>query len=427
MTTVIVGLDIGTTKIACFIGVENEHEKIEILSMGSSVSLGVSRGMVSNINNTVESIKKAVEEAKNRLTGELIIRNVIVGIAGQHIKSLQHRGIHTRIQTENEISQKDIDALIEDMYRLSMNPGEEIIHVLPQEYIIDSEQGIKDPIGMSGVRLEANFHIITGHVSAAMNINKCVQRAGLEVKETILEPLASAEAVLSDEEKDAGVVLVDIGGGTTDIAIFHEGIIRHTAVIPFGGNVITDDIKSGCSIMKHQAEKLKVKFGCALASESQDSEIVCIPGIKGLKSREISVRNLSSIIQARMEEIIEHVFHEIKNSGYDQKLSCGIVVTGGGAQLKHITQLFEFITGLDSRVGLPTEHLASTNTIENLTSPIYSTGIGLVIKGFESNKKKLTENIDKKVKQHSDEEIEKKGPFFKKILKQAQDFFTEKD
>jgi cell division protein FtsA len=285
MKTVIVGLDIGTTKIACFVGTKNEHGKIEILSMGKSESLGVSRGMVSNINNTVESIKKAVEEAKTRLSGELIIRNVIVGIAGQHIKSLQHRGIHTRIHTENEISQKDIDALIDDMYRLVMQPGEEIIHVLPQEYIVDSEQGIKDPIGMSGVRLEANFHIITGHVAAAMNINKCVQRAGLEVKETILEPLASAEAVLSEEEKDAGVVLVDIGGGTTDIAIFHEGIIRHTAVIPFGGNVITEDIKEGCTIMKNQAEKLKVKFGSALASRKSRIRVVCIPGIKRLKTK----------------------------------------------------------------------------------------------------------------------------------------------
>jgi cell division protein FtsA len=426
MKTVIVGLDIGTTKIACFVGTKNEHGKIEILSMGKSESLGVSRGMVSNINNTVESIKKAVEEAKTRLSGELIIRNVIVGIAGQHIKSLQHRGIHTRIHTENEISQKDIDALIDDMYRLVMQPGEEIIHVLPQEYIVDSEQGIKDPIGMSGVRLEANFHIITGHVAAAMNINKCVQRAGLEVKETILEPLASAEAVLSEEEKDAGVVLVDIGGGTTDIAIFHEGIIRHTAVIPFGGNVITDDIKEGCTIMKNQAEKLKVKFGSALASESQESEIVCIPGIRGLKPREISVRNLASIIQARMEEIIEHVYHEIRNSGYENKLICGIVVTGGGSQLKHITQLFEYITGMDTRIGYPTEHLAPTNTIENLASPIYSTGIGLVIKGFESNKKKEIIVEDKKqTKQHSDPE--KKGSFFDTILKKGQSFFAEED
>jgi cell division protein FtsA len=425
MTTIIVGLDIGTTKIACFVGTKNEHGKIEILSMGKSESLGVSRGMVSNINSTVESIKKAVEEAKSRLDGELIIRNVIVGIAGQHIKSLQHRGIHMRSSTETEVSQKDIDALIDDMYRLAMQPGEEIIHVLPQEYIVDNEQGIKDPIGMSGVRLEANFHIITGHITAAMNINKCVQRAGLEVKQLVLEPLASADAVLSTEEKDAGVVLVDIGGGTTDIAIFHEGIIRHTAVIPFGGNVITEDIKEGCTIMKNQAEKLKVKFGSALAIESQETEVVCIPGIKGLKPREISVRNLASIIQARMEEIIEHVYHEIRNSGYENKLTCGIVITGGGSQLKHITQLFEYITGMDSRIGVPNEHLASTNTIENITSPMYSTGIGLVIKGFETNKKKELINEEGKVKNHSDEN--KKGSFFATILKKGRELLTDEE
>lgn len=431
MMTVIVGLDIGTTKIACFVGTKNEHGKIEILSMGKSESLGVTRGMVSNINNTVESIKNAVDEAKSRLSGELIIRNVIVGIAGQHIKSLQHRGIYTRYQTENEISQKDIDALIEDMYRLVMQPGEAIIHVLPQEYIVDSEQGIKDPIGMSGVRLEANFHIITGQVTAAMNINKCVQRAGLEVKQTILEPLASAEAVLSEEEKDAGVVLVDIGGGTTDVAIFHEGIIRHTAVIPFGGNVITEDIKEGCSIMRKQAEKLKMKFGSALASESQENEVVCIPGLRGKEPKEISVRNLASIIQARMEEIIEHVYYEIRNSGYEKKLIGGIVVTGGGSQLKHITQLFEFITGMDTRIGYPTEHLGSSNNFENLTSPMYATGIGLVIKGFETAEKaniekELNTNTKaKKVKTHSDPE--KKGSFFDAILKKVPNIFADED
>jgi len=428
MAQVIVGLDIGTTKIACFVGTKNEHGKIEILSMGKSDSLGVSRGMVSNIEKTVQSIKLAVAEAQSRVDGELIIRTVNVGIAGQHIKSLQHRGIYTRNHVENEISQKDIDALIDDMYRLVMQPGEEIIHVLPQEYIVDNEQGIKDPIGMSGVRLEANFHIITGHVAAAMNINKCVQRAGLEVKETILEPLASAEAVLSQEEKEAGIVLVDIGGGTTDLAIFHEGIIRHTAVIPFGGNVITDDIKEGCTIMKNQAEKLKMKFGSALASESQDTEIVCIPGLRGRDPKEISVRNLASIIQARMEEIIEHVYYEIRNSGYEKKLIGGIVVTGGGAQLKHVTQLFEYITGMDTRIGYPTEHLGSSNSIENLTSPMYSTGIGLVLKGFEAVERNAVAQpvaaTVGNIKNHSEKT---KGSFFDSIISRSKNWFAEED
>jgi cell division protein FtsA len=427
MAKIIVGLDIGTTKIACFVGKKNEHGKIEILSMGKSESLGVMRGMVSNIEKTVQSIKLAVEEAQERVEGDLTIRVVNVGIAGQHIKSLQHRGIHTRDQVDSEISQKDIDALVEDMYKLVMQPGEEIITVLPQEYIIDNEQGIKDPIGMLGRRLEANFHIITGHVGALLNINKCVQKAGLEVKEIILEPIASADAVLSDEEKEAGVVLVDIGGGTTDVAIFHEGIIRHTAVIPFGGNVITEDIKEGCTIMKRQAEMLKMKFGSALASESQENEVVCIPGLRGRDPKEITVRNLASIIQARMEEIIDLVHYEILNSGYSKKLIGGIVVTGGGSQMKHITQLFEYITGMDTRIGYPTEHLANNNHIENLTSPMYATGIGLVLKGFEALEKagQTTEAASAgAVKTHSEKN---RGSFFDSIVKKGKDWFAEED
>ena len=422
--SVVVGLDIGTTKIACFVGVENEHGKIEIISMGHSDSLGVSRGMVANIDKTVQSIKKAVEEAQSRVDGELKIKIVNVGIAGQHIKSAQHRGMITRPDIDEQITQKDIDTLIEDMYRLAMNPGEEIIHVLPQEYIVDDMKGITNPIGCPGIRLEANFHVITGHVQAGKNINRCVELSGLQTKDLILEPLASAEAVLSDEEKEGGVVLVDIGGGTTDVAIFAEGVIRHTAVIPFGGNSITDDIKDGCSILKGHAEKLKVQFGCALASETQEHEIVCIPSFKGREPKEISVKNLARIIQARMEEILECVYFEIKKSGFERKLNAGIVLTGGGAQLKHITQLCEYVTGIDTRVGYPTEHLASTNTIENLASPIYSTGIGLVLMGFKNNRpgkqvkventnETLAEERTKTIKEHSKGTI--KGGYFDKI------------
>ncbi len=420
MSEIVVGLDIGTTKIACFVGRKNEHGKIEILSMGKTESLGVTRGVVSNIEKTVQSIKTAVAEAQDRVEGDLTIGLVNVGIAGQHIKSLQHRGMYTRSATQEEISQADIDALIDDMYKLVMEPGEEIIHVLPQEYIVDGEQGIKDPIGMSGVRMEANFHIITGRINAAKNIQKCVNKANLEVSETILEPLASSAAVLSEEEKEAGIVLVDIGGGTTDLAIFHEGIIRHTAVIPFGGNVITEDIKEGCTILKRQAEQLKTKFGSALASESQENEIVCIPGLRGREPKEISIRNLSSIIQARMEEIIEHVYYEIKNSGYEKKLIGGIVVTGGGSQLKNITQLFEYITAMDTRLGYPNEHLGQSATEEALTSPMYATGVGLVLKGFESNERNRRSLAA--VKSHSKRT---KGGFFDKLLEKGKSWFEE--
>jgi cell division protein FtsA len=247
---------------------------------------------------------------------------------------------------------------------------------------------------MAGVRLEANFHIITGQVTAIKNIMKCVDQGGLETQELILEPLASSESVLSEEEKEAGIVLVDIGGGTTDVAIFHEGIIRHTAVIPFGGNSVTEDIREGCSVMRNQAELLKVKFGSALAEENKENEIICVPGLRGREPKEISVKNLAFVIQARMEEIIDHVYYEIKSSGYEKKLIGGIVVTGGGALLKHLPQLIEFVTGLDCRVGYPNEHLAKNeslpkNVYEDLKSPMYSTGIGLLIKGIEKVENEL--------------------------------------
>ena len=358
------------------------------------------------------------------------INNVNVGIAGQHIKSIQTRGMYTRKNVQGEISQKDIDALIDDMYSLVMSPGEEIVTVLPQEYIVDSEQGIKDPRGMAGVRLEANFHIITGHVSNVTNIRTCIERAGLSINEIILEPIASADAVLSEEEKEAGIVLVDIGGGTTDIAVFYDGLIRHTAVIPFGGNVITEDIRNGCRILARHAEVLKVKYGSALVSESKSNEIVCIPSLNGKDSKEISLTTLAGIIQARMEEIIELVQVEIDNSGVSHKIIGGIVVTGGGAQLNHLPQLFEYKTGMSTRIGYPTVHLANTNKIENIDCPIYATGIGLVLKGFEKEELGDYTNVvsnSSDVRNHTDSR--KKGSFFSKVLsmekfKILENFFT---
>lgn len=419
---IVAGLDIGTTKIACIVGRKNEQGKLEIMGMGKSRSDGVSRGVVTNIQRTVDSIKAAVQEAEDSSGVE--ISTVNVGIAGQHIRSMHHRGMITRKTLEEEIRQQDIDQLIDDMYKLAMEPGEEIIHVLPQEYIVDNEQGIKDPIGMSGVRLEANFHIITGQVAAARNINKCVSRANLDVTELILEPLASADAVLCDEEKEAGVALVDIGGGTTDIAIFNDHIIRHTAVIPFGGNVITDDIKMGCSILRDQAELLKNRFGSALASENKENEVVCIPGLRGRDPKEISLKNLANIIQCRMEEIIEHVYFQIKSSGLEKQLSGGIVLTGGGSQLKHLRQLTEYITGMSTRIGYPSEHLAQSK-VEDVTSPLYATGVGLVLRGFdylERHRNKAVESASK-VKTHS--QASKVGGFFEQVLKGATDMFRD--
>lgn len=416
---IIVGLDIGTTKIACLVGKKNEYGKLELLGMGKAESVGVRRGVVSHITPAVQAIRLAVEQAKLNADTEISVVNV--GIAGQHIKSLQHRGVITLENLEEEISQKDVDALIEDMHKLVLPPGESIIHVLPQDFIVDNESGIKDPIGMSGIRLEANFHIITGLVTAVQNIYKCVRKADLEVADLTLEPLASSDAVLSAEEKEAGVALVDIGGGTTDVAIFQDGIIRHTAVIPFGGNIITDDIKEGCTIIRKQAELLKVKFGSALASENQANDIVVIPGLNGRDPKEISVKNLAHIIQARMEEIIEQVYFEIRNSGFERKLIAGIVITGGGAQLKHIPQLFEYLTGMDTRIGYPTEHLASGN--EKVSSPMYATGVGLVLKGFEyaDRQQRRVTSVGATPK------TRKKNGLFDKILSMGKEWFEEDD
>jgi cell division protein FtsA len=380
-----VGLDIGTTKIVAMVGKKNEFNKVEILGIGKSKSLGVHRGVVNNITQTIQSIQQAIDQAKT-ISGEEI-DEVVVGIAGQHIRSLQHSDYISRLNPEDVIGQEDVELLIQQVYKLVMLPGEEIIHVLPQEFKVDGQAEIKEPIGMYGGRLEANFHVVVGQVSSIKNIGRCIKSAGLSMGNITLEPLASSEAVLSQEEKEAGVALIDIGGGTTDLAIFKDGIIRHTAVIPFGGNVITEDIKEGCSIIEKQAELLKVKFGSAWPGENRDSEIVSIPGLRGRDSKEISLKTLSKIINARVVEIIEQVYLEIKNYGHDEqkkKLIGGVVLTGGGSQLKHLKQLVEYITGMDTRIGYPSEHLAG-DTESSETSPMYATAVGLLMNALEQD------------------------------------------
>ena len=390
-----VGLDIGTTKIVAMSGVKNEYDKTQILGQGKSVSLGVHRGVVNNITQTIQSIQQAIQEAEQS-SGEKI-SSVTVGIAGQHIRSLQHSDYITRANSELVIDEGDIERLINQVHKLVMLPGEEIIHVLPQEFKVDGQAEIKEPIGMYGGRLEANFHVVVGQVSSIRNIGRCIKSAGLDLEGITLEPLASANAVLSSEEKEAGVALIDIGGGTTDLAIFRDGIIRHTAVVPFGGNVITEDIKEGCSIIEKQAELLKIKFGSAWPGENKDNEIVSIPGLRGRDPKEITLKNLSKIIHARVVEIIEQVYVEIKNYGHEEqkkKLIAGIVLTGGGSQLKHLKQLVEYITGMDTRVGYPNEHLAGDSDKE-ITSPLFATSVGLVMDGLQRIDKQLLEdNLD---------------------------------
>ena len=364
---IIVGLDIGTTKVACIVGRRAANNKIEILGYGKTVSTGVRRGVVTNIFETVDAIKQAVQQASDQ--SGVDINRVSVG--------LQHRGVLMRDNRETEISEAELEELRNDTYKINMMPGEQIIDIIRQDTYVDGELAT-NPVGMLGSKIEANFHVIIGQISAAKNIEKCIRQAGLEMDYMILEPIASAQAVLSEEEKEAGVVLVDIGGGTTDIAIFKENKIQHTAVIPFGGNIITENIVAGCSIIRHYAEEVKVKFGSALAEKNRDDEVVSIPGIKGHAAKEISFKNLASIIQSRLEEIFELVNVEIQKARSDNKLIAGIVLTGGGAMMNHIQQLAEFSTAMEVRIGHPDEHLAK-GTPEDMINPMYSTGIGLVI------------------------------------------------
>ncbi|WOI21820.1 cell division protein FtsA [Nonlabens ulvanivorans] len=403
-----VGLDIGTTKIVAMIGRKNEYGKLEILGVGRSKSLGVHRGVVNNITQTIQSIQQAVDQAE--AVSGIKIKEVTVGIAGQHIRSLQHSDYITRGNSEEVIDQSDIDTLCGQVHKLVMLPGEEIIHVLPQEYKIDGQSEIKEPVGMYGGRLEANFHVVVGQVASIKNIYRCVKSADLDLKKITLEPLASADAVLSQEEKEAGVALIDIGGGTTDLAIFKDGIIRHTAVIPQGGNIITEDIKAGCSIIEKQAELLKTKFGSAWPGENKENEIVSIPGLRGREPKEITLKNLSKIIHARVIEILENVFVEIKNYGHDdpkKQLIAGVVLTGGGSQLKHIKQLAEYVTGMPSRIGYPNEHLAGDSDAES-TSPVFATAVGLVMKGLEDGylNSKLEEQPVEEVKEEPVVEVD---------------------
>ncbi len=384
MEKYVVGLDIGTTKIACFIGERAEKDKVRILGMGKTESVGVERGVVRNILSAADSISRAVRDASD-MAG-VNVTEVYVGIAGQHIKSRSNQGSIMIPEDHRQIERSDLERLIEDQYRIMLEPGEDIIHVFPQEYSVDGDvlDVDIDPVGVAGKCLQANFHIVTGNTANIRNIRDAVEEAGLKIKGMVLEPVASAYAVLDAGDKSAGVALVDIGGGTTDIAIFQEGIIRHTSVLPLAGNAITNDIRENCKILKHQAESLKTKFGSCIPSGVSQDDIIAIPGIRNQAPREISVKTLAGIIKARMQVILEQVAYEIQLSGYDRQLIAGVVLTGGGSSMKNVKEFSEFITGIDSRIGTPDEHLdpQASITYEDLSHPMYATGIGLVIFGL---------------------------------------------
>jgi cell division protein FtsA len=418
-------VDIGTTKIVTIVGRKNDNGKLEILGMGKTPSKGVKRGVVLNIEETVSAIRYTVDEVQNQ-TG-LTLSDVFVGIAGQHIKSVISRGYINRDSYEKRITKQDRDKLIAEMYKIPVDVGDEIIHVLPQNYIVDNETGVKNPVGMAGKRLEANFHIVIGQISSANNIKNCVESVGLNVIQLILEPLASSTAILTEDEKEAGVALVDIGGGTTDIAVYYDDVIRHTAVIPFGGNVVTMDIKEGCSILNRQAEALKIQFGSALGDLAQEDKVVTIPGISGRDPKEISFKSLAYIIQSRMEEIIDAVLFEIENSDCMEKLSAGIVLTGGGSLLRYLSQLVNYRSGMDVRIGYPNALIAS-DTLKEINQPMYSTSIGLLLKGYEILEGKKAK-IDEAKKQAADESKgkAKKGTKIIKFIKDLSDIFVEEN
>ena len=377
---IMVGLDIGTTKICAIVASIDEQERINILGVGKAPSDGLNRGVVVNIDKTVNAIKEAIAQAE--LASGIEVNSVNIGIAGDHIRSMRSKGVITINNRDNEITARDVERLLEDCQRIMLPTDQQILHVIPQEFVVDGQDGISDPVGMSGMRMEAEVHIITGLVSAAKNIYRCVERAGYQVADIILEPLASSYSALDAEEKEAGVVLVDIGGGTTDVAIFQESTIRHTAVIAVAGQKVTDDIRIGLSVLDDQAENLKRKHGESYADLIQEDEVITVPGIAGRPPKEITKSILGKIIQARMEEILEIVGIEIKRSGYSDALSAGVVLTGGGSLVKNICPLANESLGMDAKIGLP---LGITGgLVEEVNSPIYATAVGLVIHALKT-------------------------------------------
>lgn len=400
----VAAIDIGTTKIVAIVGEKERNGKIKVVGMCQNPSRGVKRGVVLNIDEAVGTIKNAVEAVQIK-TG-VMFEEIYVGIAGQHIRSIKNRGYVLRDSSEDEITKEEVERLKNEMNKININMGEEIIHILPQNYVVDDETGVKQPVGMSGRKFEGNYHIVIGQIAVAKNIEKCVNKLGLKVKDMILEQLASAKAVLTEEEKEAGVALVDIGGGTTDLVVYYDNIIQHTAVIPYGGNVITNDIKEGCSTLMKVAEDLKIQYGSALPDVAPEDKVVSIPGINGREHKEISFKSLSKIIHARMEEIIDLIAFEIENSGYYDKLGAGIVITGGGAMLKHLPQLIKFKTGLDVKIGYPSESLAA-EIDGDINKPQFSTSIGLILQGFEHLAELNQDGVSlKDIFEEKEEEIE---------------------
>ncbi len=374
---IITGLDIGTTKI-CVIVAELTENGIEIIGCGTGPSRGLKKGVVVNIDATVESIKKAIEEAE-AMAG-VSLDSAFVGIAGGHIKGINSRGVIAVSGKNQEVTQADVDRVIEAAKAITLPADRRVIHVIPQEFIIDDQGGVKEPLGMSGHRIEAEIHIVTGAIASAENIVKCATRAGLEVRDIVLQPLASSEATLTGDEKELGVILVDIGGGTSDIAVFVNGSIRHTAVLPLGGDHLTHDIAIGLRTPPRSAEEIKRQYGCALASLVGSEEVVEVPSVGGRRPRLLSRQMLCEIMQPRMDEIFTHVALDVRRAGFIQQVAAGVVVTGGSSLMEGVPELAEQLFDLPVRLGMPT---GVGGLKEVVSSPMYATGVGLVLYGAD--------------------------------------------
>ncbi len=383
----IVGLDIGTSKVAVIVGELNEEGEIEVIGIGSTPSRGLKKGVVINLEATVVSIQRAIEEAE--LMAGCEISSVYAGIAGSHVKSLNSHGI-VAIR-EKEVTQYDIDRVIDSARAVAIPADQKILHILPQEFIIDMQEGIKEPIGMSGIRLEAKVHMVTGSVSASQNIIKCIRRCDLEVDDIVLEQLASCSSVLTDDEKELGVCLIDIGGGTTDIAIFSQGAIKHTAVIPIAGDQVTNDVAVALRTPTQSAEEIKKSYACALTQLADANEMIDVPSIGDRPSRKISKQNLAEIIEPRYEELMLLVQAELRRSGYEGLMAAGIILTGGSAKVTGLTELAEEIFHMPVRLGIPQHIIGLTDVVEN---PIHSTGVGLLLYGRDHvvSSEQLTES-----------------------------------
>ena len=383
----IVGLDIGTSKIVAIVGELQPEGTVKVIGLGQHISRGLKKGVVINIESTMQSIQRALEEAE--LMADCKINNVYTGIAGGHIKSLNSHGM-VKIK-DAEVSQMDVDRVIETARAIALPADQQILHILTQEYIIDGQEDVREPLGMSGMRLEAKVHIVTGAVAAAQNIVKCIKRCGIEVSDLILQPLASSLAVLTEDEKELGVCLVDIGGGTTDIAVFKQGAIRHTAVVPIAGDQMTNDVAVAFRTPTQSAEDIKVKYGCALRQLADSRETVEVPGVDGREPRQLSVQTLAEVLEPRVVELYEMVLNELRRSGMEEMIASGIVITGGSAMMRGMVELGEEIFHMPVRMGLPRYVGGLSEVVGN---PRYATGVGLVLMGKQQLERHLTGQME---------------------------------